>query len=31
LLFNFAEDIERLSAARKFESVPESWYTKTVV
>jgi hypothetical protein len=31
VLFNFAEDIESLSAERRFESVPESWYTKTVV
>jgi hypothetical protein len=31
LLFNFAGDIETLSAARKFGRVPESWYTKTVV
>ena len=30
-LFNFVGDIESLSAARKFERVPESWYTKTVV
>lgn len=31
LLFNFVEEIEKLSAARRIERVPESWYTKTVV
>ncbi|HEU4595927.1 MAG TPA: hypothetical protein VFS10_12360 [Pyrinomonadaceae bacterium] len=31
LLFNFAGEIESLSAGRRFERVPESWYTKTVV
>ena len=31
VVFNFAEDIERLSADRRIERVPEEWYTKTVV